>query len=131
MKRIVVNGTFDLLHPGHVALLNHARGLGDHLTVAIDADQRVRELKGASRPVNNQETRKFMLENLKSVDQVKIFYSDQELVDIVRNCSIMVKGSDYRGQTIVGSDVIDQIVFFERLDDYSTTKTIQHIADRR
>jgi D-beta-D-heptose 7-phosphate kinase/D-beta-D-heptose 1-phosphate adenosyltransferase len=131
MKRIVVNGTFDLLHPGHVALLNHARGLGDHLTVAIDADQRVRELKGASRPVNNQKTRKFMLENLKSVDQVKIFYSDQELVDIVRNCSIMVKGSDYRGQTIVGSDVIDQIVFFERLDDYSTTKTIQHIADRR
>jgi len=131
MKRIVVNGTFDLLHPGHVALLNHARGLGDHLTVAIDADQRVRELKGASRPVNNQKTRKFMLENLKSVDQVKIFYSDQELVDIVRNCSIMVKGSDYRGQTIVGSDVIDQIVFFERLDDYSTTKTIQHITDRR
>ena len=131
MKRIVVNGTFDLLHPGHVALLNHARGLGDHLTVAIDADQRVQKLKGASRPVNNQETRKFMLENLKSVDQVKIFYSDQELVDIVRNCSIMVKGNDYRGQTIVGSDVIDQIVFFERLDDYSTTKTIQHIADRR
>jgi len=131
MKRIIVNGTFDLLHPGHVALLNYARDLGDHLTVAIDADQRVRRLKGVSRPVNNQETRKFMLENLKSVDQVKIFYSDQELVDIVRSCSIMVKGSDYRGQPIVGSDVIDQIVFFERLDDYSTTKTIQHIADRR
>ena len=130
MKRIVVNGTFDLLHPGHVALLNHARGLGDHLTVAIDADQRVRELKGASRPVNNQETRKFMLENLKSVDQVKIFYSDQELVDIVHNYSIMVKGSDYRGRSVIGENYCPKVFYYDRTE-HSTTKTIQDIINRR
>ena len=49
MKRIVVNGTFDILHSGHLALLNHARSLGDYLVVAIDSDRRVRELKGTSR----------------------------------------------------------------------------------
>jgi len=131
MKRVVVNGTFDILHPGHVALLNYARGLGDRLTVAIDTDRRVKELKGATRPVNNQEIRKYMLENLRSVDQVELFDSDQELVDILRKHSIMVKGSDYQGKTIVGADAVDQIVFFDRLDDHSTTNTIQRIVDRR
>lgn len=131
MKRVVVNGTFDILHPGHVALLNYARDLGDHLTVAIDTDRRVKELKGATRPVNNQEIRKYMLENLRAVDQVELFDSDQELVDILRKHSIMVKGSDYLGKPIVGADVVGQIVFFDRLDDHSTTNTIQRIVDRR
>ena len=130
MKRIVVNGTFDILHSGHLALLNHARSLGDYLVVAIDSDRRVQELKGPSRPVNTQAERQELLANLRVVDEVKIFDSDQELVDIVKECAIMVKGSDYKGKSIVGEDNIAKIVFFERVDGFSTTEKIQHIANR-
>ena len=130
MKRIVVNGTFDILHSGHLALLNHARSLGDYLVVAIDSDRRVQELKGTSRPINTQTERQELLENLRAVDEVKIFDSDQELVDIVKDCAIMVKGSDYKGKYIVGEDNIAQIIFFNRIDGFSTTEKIQHIANR-
>lgn len=130
MKQIIVNGTFDIVHSGHLALLNYARSLGDYLIVAIDSDRRVKELKGADRPVNTQAERQELLSNLRSVDEVRIFDSDQELVDIIAECAIMVKGSDYRGRPIVGQHVISDIVFFERIHGFSTTEKIQHIANR-
>lgn len=130
MKKILVNGTFDIVHPGHLALLNYAKSLGDFLVVAIDSDRRVRELKGTDRPINNQFERQLLLENLRAVDEVRIFNSDQELVDIVAECAIMVKGSDYRDQPIVGQEVCPSIVFFERINGYSSTAKIQHIAHR-
>ena len=130
MKRIIVNGTFDILHSGHLALLTYARSLGDHLVVAIDSDRRVKELKGVSRPVNTQAERQELLSNLRSVDEVRIFDSDLELVDIVAECAIMVKGSDYRDRAIVGSEVCPSIVFFERIDGFSTTEKIQSISNR-
>ena len=130
MKRIIVNGTFDILHSGHLALLKYAKSLGDHLVVAIDSDRRVKELKGMSRPVNTQAERQELLSNLRSVDEVRIFDSDPELVDIVAECAIMVKGSDYRDRAIVGSEVCSSIVFFERIDGFSTTEKIQSISNR-
>lgn len=130
--KIFVNGTFDVLHPGHVALLNYARGLGSHLLVAIDTDRRVRELKGPTRPWLNQDERKFMLENLRCVDSVEIFDSDADLEHIIKvyEPDIMVKGSDYRGRPIVGEEYVPHIDFFERIDEYSSTKAIQHLANR-
>ena len=130
MKRIVVNGTFDILHSGHLALLNHARSLGDYLVVAIDSDRRVRELKGADRPINTQAERQELLSNLRAVDEVRIFDSDQELVDIIAECAIMVKGSDYQGKTIVGQDVCKELIFFKLKNGYSTTNKIQDIISR-
>ena len=131
MKTIFVNGTFDILHPGHVQLLNYARSLGDSLIVAIDSNQRVQELKGTSRPINSEDDRKFMLENLRSVDTVWIFNSDQELEDICRLYNpIMVKGSDYRGRTIIGQQYCKEIVFYDRIEPYSTTRAIQDIGSR-
>lgn len=130
MKTVVVNGTFDIVHSGHLALLNYARSLGDRLIVAIDSDERVRKLKGPTRPINCLDERKLLLENLRAVNEVKVFNTDQELIDIIKECSIMVKGSDYRGQPIVGQDDINQIVFFERLNGYSSTEKIQHIVNR-
>ena len=130
MKRIVVNGTFDILHSGHLALLNHARSLGDYLVVAIDSDRRVRELKGADRPINTQAERQELLSNLRAVDEVRIFDSDQELVDIIAGCAIMVKGSDYQGKTIVGQDVCKELIFFKLKNGYSTTNKIQDIISR-
>jgi D-beta-D-heptose 7-phosphate kinase/D-beta-D-heptose 1-phosphate adenosyltransferase len=131
MKTIFVNGTFDILHPGHVQLLNYARSLGDSLLVAIDGDQRVQELKGSSRPINSEDDRKLMLENLRSVDTVWIFNSYQELEDICRLYNpIMVKGSDYRGRTIIGQQYCKEIVFYDRIEPYSTTRAIQDIGNR-
>jgi D-beta-D-heptose 7-phosphate kinase/D-beta-D-heptose 1-phosphate adenosyltransferase len=129
MSRIVVNGTFDILHPGHLALLNYAKSLGAFLVVAIDADERVKQLKGPHRPINNQQERKLLLENLKAVDEVVIFNSSEELVDIVKQCAIMVKGSDYKGKSIIG-EANCQVVYFDRIDEYSSTKKIQDIINR-
>ena len=131
MKTIFVNGTFDILHPGHVQLLNYARSLGDSLIVAIDSDQRVRELKGNNRPINSEDDRKLMLESLRSVDSVWIFNNDQELEDICRLYNpVMVKGSDYRGRTIIGQQYCKEIVFYDRIEPYSTTRAIQDISSR-
>ena len=130
MKKVIVNGTFDIVHSGHLALLNHARVLGDYVVVAIDSDRRVKELKGADRPVNTQQERAELLANLRSVDEVKVFDSDQELIDIIAQCSIMVKGSDYQGRPIVGQEVCPNIVFFERINGFSTTEKIQQIVNR-
>ena len=113
-------------------MLQHARSLGDHLLVAIDSDRRVQELKGADRPFFNQEDRRATLQALRSVDWVWIFDSDQDLVDIIGTYApdIMVKGSDYRGQPIIGEHLVGRIEFFERIDEYSSTKAIQHITNR-
>ena len=129
--RVIVNGTFDILHRGHIELLRYASELGS-LLVCIDTDQRVQELKGTDRPINNQEDRKFMLESLNCVDWVKTFDSEQDLINIIKdyNPDIMVKGSDYRGKPIVGSDLIKEIKFYDRVEPYSTTRTIQRITNR-
>ena len=132
MKRIVVNGTFDILHRGHIELLNHAKGLGDYLLVCIDSDALVSYKKGQDRPVNNQWERMLLFRNLKAVDDVKIFNSDKELEEQLSEYrpDVMVKGSDYRNKPIVGAEFCNEINFFERLYEYSTTKTIQDIIDR-
>jgi D-beta-D-heptose 7-phosphate kinase/D-beta-D-heptose 1-phosphate adenosyltransferase len=129
MKRVFVNGTFDVLHLGHLAMLNYAKTLGDHLVVAIDSDKRVKRLKGPSRPINNVNERKVMLENLKAVDQVEIFDTDEDLINIIKTCDIMVKGGDYKTLPIIGKEYVT-VVLFERIDEYSSTKKIQHIIDR-
>jgi rfaE bifunctional protein nucleotidyltransferase chain/domain len=130
MIKVFVNGTFDILHPGHVRLLQHAQSLGDTLLVAIDTDNRVRQLKGANRPFFNQDDRKFMLESLGC--RVVLFNTDQELEHIIATYEpdVMVKGSDYRGRPIVGEEHVPRIEFFERIDEYSSTKAIQHLATR-
>lgn len=132
MTTVFINGTFDILHPGHIALLNTARSHGDYLVVAIDSDRRVQELKGISRPVNNQDDRRIMLSNLKAVDLVEIFDTDEELMNIIKTYSpsIMFKGSDWKDQTIIGGHLVNHIEYFDRIDDYSTTNTIQHIINR-
>jgi D-beta-D-heptose 7-phosphate kinase/D-beta-D-heptose 1-phosphate adenosyltransferase len=130
MKKIVVNGTFDVLHLGHLALLNYAKSLGDHLTVAIDSDQRVKLLKGNTRPINSAVERKTLLENLRAVDQVEIFNLDSELIDIIKKCSIMVKGSDYLGRSVIGQSHCKQVIYFDRIEPYSSTAKIQDIVNR-
>lgn len=127
---IFVNGAFDILHTGHIDLLNYAKSLGDHLIVAIDSDERIRHNKGEDRPVNSVNVRKKILENIKAVDEVIIFSSDQELIDLFSKADIRVIGSDWKGKAIVGEDLID-IRYFDRVNDESTTKTIEDYINRR
>lgn len=129
--KIFVNGTFDIVHPGHIHLLNFAQGLGQHLLVAIDSDRRVQELKGQHRPINNQFERRLLLINLRAVDEVVFFDSDQDLINTIRDYQpdIMVKGGDYRNKHIIGSEYCRSIVFFDRLEQYSTTDKINRIKN--
>ena len=130
--KIIVNGTFDILHRGHVELLEYAKGLGEFLLVCIDTDRRVKELKGETRPINNQADRAFMLQGLKCVDAVWTFDSEEDLERICEmyQPDIMVKGSDYEGKRIVGAKHCKEIKFVKLVDGYSTTNIIQRITDR-
>jgi D-beta-D-heptose 7-phosphate kinase/D-beta-D-heptose 1-phosphate adenosyltransferase len=130
MTRVFVNGTFDILHVGHVELLRYAKSLGDRLIVGVDSDDRVKQLKGPNRPINREYERFHMLSALKPVDAVIIFDTDEDLISLIEDCDIMVKGSDYKGKHIVGEEVCKKLVFFERIDGYSTTEKIQYIANR-
>lgn len=126
MSRIVVNGTFDVLHRGHIELLHHAALLGSYVLVCIDSDDRVKQLKGSTRPINTQEDRKVVLQSLRSVDSVAIFTTDDDLRRILWNYrpDIMVKGSDWRDKSIVGSEYCSQILFYDRMEPYSSTRTV-------
>lgn len=125
--RVWVNGTFDVLHVGHIHLLEFASSFGE-VRVGLDTDKRVKELKGENRPFNNQEDRKKMLESLKFVKEVVLFDSRQELIDSVKNYQpdIMVIGDDYRDQIVYGSEHAKKLVFFEKLPSYSTTKILNY-----
>jgi D-beta-D-heptose 7-phosphate kinase/D-beta-D-heptose 1-phosphate adenosyltransferase len=131
-RRIVVNGTFDILHRGHIELLNYAKSLGDYLLVLIDSDERVKELKGPERPINTVADRKFMLLNLKAVDYVMSFNSAEHLEEMLEiyHADVMVKGSDYRDKPIVGAQFCKEIVFVDIVNEYSTTNIIQRITNR-
>ena len=132
MKSIFVNGTFDILHPGHIQLLNYAKSLGGTLTVGIDSDRRVKEKKGYARPVYNVGDRAYMLQNLKAVDYVVIFDSDEELERCIKTVKpdIMVVGSDWKGKSVIGSMYSAELRFFDRIEEYATTKTIHSIINR-
>lgn len=130
--KIIVNGTFDILHRGHIELLEHAKSLGEFLLVCIDSDKRVKELKGANRPINNQNDRAFMLQGLKCVDAVWTFNSEEELENMCEmyQPDVMIKGKDYEGKRIVGAKHCKEIKFVELVDGYSTTNIIQRITNR-
>ena len=132
MSTVFVNGTFDVLHRGHLMLLEYAKGQGDSLIVAIDTDKRVKEKKGYSRPINSESERIFMLQNLRWVDLVLSFGTDKELEKLIEivNPDVMVVGSDWKGKPVIGSQHAKSLKFFDRIDGYSSTKIIQSIAYR-
>lgn len=133
MVKIFVNGSFDLLHTGHIDMLNYAKSLGDYLLVAVDSDERIRYNKGVDRPVIPLHNRIAVMSNLKPIDSVKVFKSEDELVDIIKHYSpdIMVKGSDWRGKKVIGEEYCGEVIFYERVNDESTTKTIEDFINRR
>ena len=127
-KKVIVNGTFDLLHRGHLELLNYAKSLG-YVIVGIDTDECIKGKKGPTRPIHNQEERKFHLENLKSVDEVIFFSSEPEFEGLIKSLQpdIIIVGSDWKEKSTIKSYYDGELIFFDRIEEYSTTKTIQKI----
>jgi len=132
MTKVFTNGCFDIIHPGHLRMLKHCATIGDHVLVGIDSDNRVKELKGPDRPINSEEIRRFILLNFRWVNDVKIFSSDDELTQLVKDYEpdYMIVGSDWQGKTVIGSQHAKILGYYERIDEYSTTKIIKNIADR-
>ncbi len=132
MKISFVNGCFDVLHPGHIKLLEYARSFGDYLIVAIDSDRKVAEMKGPERPIFSQYDRSLMLKSIRYVDVVHVFDTKEELEYLLESIKpdTMVVGSDWKGKEVVGSHYAKQVRFFDRVGEYSTTKTIKGITYR-
>jgi D-beta-D-heptose 7-phosphate kinase/D-beta-D-heptose 1-phosphate adenosyltransferase len=123
------NGCFDLLHPGHVALLSEGRVKCDRLIVGLNSDKSVARLKGPGRPVQNEESRAMVLASLAAVDLVVVFDEDtpQQLIEAIRP-DLLVKGADYRREDVVGGAFVEsyggKVLLAELVPGHSTTATI-------
>ena len=128
--RVFVNGTVDILHRGHLELLRYAKSFG-YVIVGIDTDECIKEKKGPTRPIHNQEERKFLLENLKTVDEVIFFSSEPEFEELIKSLKpdIIVVGSDWKEKSTIKSYYDGELIFFDRMEEYSTTKTIERIYE--
>lgn len=127
------NGCFDLLHPGHVALLGQARGACDRLVVGLNADSSVTKLKGEGRPIQSEAARAQVLASLKAVDLIVIFSDDTplKLIEAIRP-DVLVKGADYRRDQVVGAEIVEsyggRVMLAEILPGHSTTETLARLA---
>ena len=124
-KIIWVNGCFDILHVGHIRMLEYAKSLGDFLVVGIDSDSRVKILKGESRPINTQEDRAEVLRSIRFVDAVVTFDSEDSLRSRISECgaSLIVVGEEYKDKGVIGSELAE-ISYFRRIEGYSSTSII-------
>ena len=127
-KVVFTNGCFDLIHAGHIKLLERARKLGDVLIVGLNSDGSVRRLKGKGRPIVPQSDRARILDSIKYVDYVVIFKEDTPLKLIKElRPDVLVKGGDYKLKEIVGHDIVPKVVRVKLLSNRSTTSLINKI----
>ena len=129
---IIVNGCFDIVHKGHLQLLEFAAKQGDNLTVLIDCDYRVTNSKGKGRPYNDHYFRKKLLESLRFVDKVIIFETDYQLEQFIiqHQPCVMVKGDEYKNKKIIGAEHCKNIVFFQIVEGFSTTEILEKITSQ-
>ena len=129
MKTVFTNGCFDLLHRGHVEYLQKAKTFGDKLIVGLNSDASVRRLKGESRPIQDEQSRKIILEALRCVDEVILFDEDTPY-ELIRKIQpdVLVKGADYKPEDIVGYDIVrakgGEVCTVEFVEGYSTSRLI-------
>ena len=128
-KIVFTNGCFDILHAGHVSVLEFSRSKGDVLVVGLNSDDSGRRLKGPTRPVKSQADRALVLAGLESVSAVSIFEEDTpyELIKLVRP-DVLVKGGDYKTDEIVGREFAKKVVRFPLLKGRSTTNIIKKVS---
>ncbi|MGC8490539.1 MAG: bifunctional D-glycero-beta-D-manno-heptose-7-phosphate kinase/D-glycero-beta-D-manno-heptose 1-phosphate adenylyltransferase HldE [Syntrophobacteraceae bacterium] len=132
-KIVFTNGCFDLLHPGHIHLLEEARALGDRLVVGLNSDGSVKRLKGPKRPILAESDRLVLLKALSCVDLVVIFEEDTplRLIEALRP-DILVKGADYLPEQVVGREVVEayggRVALVSLMDGYSTTRIANKLS---
>jgi D-beta-D-heptose 7-phosphate kinase/D-beta-D-heptose 1-phosphate adenosyltransferase len=129
---VFTNGVFDLLHPGHIDVLDGARRQGIALIVGLNSDASVRRLKGPTRPVRSTAERALVLAGLESVDAVVVFEEDTPLSLVQRLLpDVIVKGGDYAPDTIVGADIVTarggRVVVIPLVPGQSTTSIIEKL----
>ena len=133
-KIVFTNGCFDILHVGHVRYLTAAKNFGDVLIVGLNTDESVKKLKGASRPINNQDDRAEVLLGLKAVDHV-IFFGEDTAENLIAELQpdVYVKGGDYTLETLPEAKIVQayggQIELVKLVEGKSTTKIIEKISD--
>ena len=127
MKKIWVNGTFDVLHIGHIRLMLHGASLGT-LRVGIDTDERVRSKKGVERPFNTLADRMEFVSAIRGVESVVSFGTDDELIERIKvwGPDILVIGNDYKYHQIIGVEYVPKIEFFDKIEGFSTTKILKN-----
>jgi len=123
-----LNGTFDVLHSGHIKLFRYARMLAGptgKVMVGLDTDERIRLAKGPSRPINSLFDRMFFLSSIKYIDDIVSFSTDWEFETLIymNKPKFMVIGDDYRDKKIIGAEHIEEIIFITR-DDKSTSNIV-------
>jgi rfaE bifunctional protein nucleotidyltransferase chain/domain len=126
--KIWLNGCFDVLHHGHFKLIQHASSFGGQVIIGIDSDERVKKNKGEGRPFHSESERAFNLKQIKGVDTVVVFDSDEKLRELLERYKPdkFIIGSDYLGKEIIGQEFAKQIIIFNRLDKFSTTDILNH-----
>ena len=130
------NGCFDLLHPGHVSLLDQAKRSADRLIVGLNADESIRRLKGPDRPIQNEIARATLLSSLKFVDAVVIFSEDTpiELIKALEP-DVLVKGADYTRDKVVGGDFVTSrggtVLLADLVEGHSTTDMVRRAVAPR
>lgn len=131
-KIVFTNGCFDILHPGHIDLLNRAKGLGTKLIVGINSDESVRSIKGPGRPYFTQQDRAAILLGLEAVDEVHVFdeLTPATLIEQIKP-DILVKGGDWKVDEIIGADTVlakgGEVLSLPLVEGFSTTKVIDQI----
>jgi D-beta-D-heptose 7-phosphate kinase/D-beta-D-heptose 1-phosphate adenosyltransferase len=130
-KIIFTNGCFDILHIGHVQYLEKAKSFGDILIIGLNSDLSVKNLKGKNRPINSQSDRAYILAALEVVDYVVIFDEDTplKLIELIKP-DILVKGSDYKGKEVIGSEIAKELRLVEFIQNSSTSEIIKKITKR-
>lgn len=125
--KIWVNGCFDILHIGHLMLLQYASMLGV-VRVGLDSDDRIKQRKGFNRPFHLLEERTKIIESIRYVDSVVSFNTDDELESHIKDwgTSIIVVGNDYTVKDVIGADTVESVVLFKKYKDFSTTKIMQY-----
>ena len=128
-KTIWTNGTFDVLHMGHIKLFREARKLAGpdgKVIVGTDSDERVRELKGPERPINSLFNRVDFLRAIKYIDVVCTYSSEYNLESLIQQYrpDILIVGDDYIGKSVVGSEFAKKLVYFPRYGGLSSSKVI-------
>lgn len=131
-KVVFTNGCFDIVHFGHIKYLEKAKRLGDILVVGLNSNSSVKKLKGESRPINSQFQRACMLAAFYFVDFVVIFEEDTplELINFLKP-DILVKGADYQGKEVVGSNLVSKVELIDFEEGFSTSKIIDKIKDKK